>query len=117
MDSNKVNKYYDGSSDIRKFVTKVELGASLKGHADEKKSQYIANTLAGHAMDVYLRIADADKKDPKKLIGELLKEFERGQLDREEAMAELDKRKRVQGESAETYAYKIIELNQVSHVS
>ena len=38
MNSQKVNKYYDGTSDVRKFVTTVELEASLKNHADEKKS-------------------------------------------------------------------------------
>ena len=110
MDSKKYNKCYDGSSDVRKFITKVELEAALKGHADEKKAQYVASKLEGHAMDVYLRMSAEDKKDAEKVKGELLKEFERGQLDREEAIAELDKRRRLPDESAETYVYKILAI-------
>ena len=66
MESHKLHKVYDGSTDVRKFVERVELEASLKNHADEKKAQYIASKLVGHAMDVYLRISDADQKDPDK---------------------------------------------------
>ena len=103
-------KVYDGTHDVRKFVAKVELEASLKNHADEKKAQYIASKLVGHAMDVYLRMSTEDQKDPEKVKTELLKEYERGQLNREEAIAELDGRKRLPKESADTYAFKIIEL-------
>ena len=110
MNSEKAYKYYDGTSDVRKFITKVELEAALKGYTDEKVSQYIASKLVGHAMDVYLRLSTEDRKDPEKLKAELLKEFERGQLNREEAITELDSRKRLDGESAETYAFKIMEL-------
>ena len=56
MDSQKAYKYFDGTSDVRKFVTKTELEAALKNHADEKKAQYMASKLVGHAMDVYLRM-------------------------------------------------------------
>ena len=117
MNSQKVNKYYDGTSDVRKFVTTVELEASLKNHADEKKAQYIASKLIGHAMDVYLRMSDEDKKYPEKVTAELLKKFERGQLNREEAIAELDKRRRLPNESIDTYAFKIIELVKLSYPS
>ena len=117
MDSQKAYKYFDGTSDVRKFVTKTELEAALKNHADEKKAQYMASKLVGHAMDVYLRMSDEDKKDPEKLKAELLKEFERGQLNREEAIAELDSRKRLPNEAAETYAYKVIELIKLAYPS
>ena len=96
-------KVYDGTHDVRKFVAKVELEASLKNHADEKKAQYIASKLVGHAMDVYLRMSTEDQKDPEKVKTELLKEFERGQLNREEAIAELDGRKRLPKESADDF--------------
>ena len=116
MESQKY-KVYDGTSDVRKFVTRVELEASLKNHAGEKKAQYIASKLVGHAMDVYLRMAGDDQKDPEIVKGELLKEFERGQLNREEAITELDDRKRLAGESAETFAHKIIELVKLAYPS
>ena len=108
-------KVYDGTYDVRKFVAKVELEASLKNHADEKKAQYIASKLVGHAMDVYLRMSDEAKKDPEKVKTELLKEFERGQLNREEAITELDQRKRLPKESADTYAFKVIELVKLAY--
>ena len=108
-------KVYDGTYDVRKFVAKVELEASLKNHADEKKAQYIASKLVGHAMDVYLRMTEEDKKDPEKVKTELLKEFERGQLNREEAITELDQRKRLPKESADTYAFKVIELVKLAY--
>jgi hypothetical protein len=117
MDSHKLLKVYDGTTDVRKFVTRVELEASIKGHANEKKAQYIASKLVGHAMDVYLRMAADDQKDPDKVKGELMKEFERGQLNREEAISELDRRKRASGESAETFAYKVIELVKLAYPS
>ena len=115
MEANKAYKYFDGTSDVRKFVTKTELEAALKNHADEKKAQYMASKLVGHAMDVYLRMPEEEKKDPEKLKAELLKEFERGQLNREEAIAELDSRKRLPGEAAETFAYKVIELIKLAY--
>ena len=115
MDSQKSYKFYDGSSDVRKFVTKTDLEASLKNHEGEKKAQYIASKLVGPAMDVYLRLSDEKKKDPSELKAELLKEFERGQLNREEAISELDSRKRLVDESAETFAYKVIELVKLAY--
>ena len=117
MDTKNAYKHYDGTTDVRKFVTKVELEASLKNHDGEKKAQYMASKLVGHAMDVYMRMSDDDKKDPAKLKAELLKEFERGQLNREEAIAELDTRKRGEKESAENFAFKIIELVKLAYPS
>ena len=35
--------YFNGLWDIRNFVEKVELIASLKGHEDEKKAKFIAS--------------------------------------------------------------------------
>ena len=79
MESQKY-KVYDGTSDVRKFVTRVESEAALKNHDAEKKAQYIASKLVGHAMYVYLRMSGEDQKDPEKVKAELLKEFDQGQL-------------------------------------
>ena len=108
-------KIYDGASDVRKSVAKVELEAALKNHVDEKKAQYMASKLVGPAMDVYLRMSAEDQKDPEKVKAELLKEFERGQLNREEAITELDQRKRLPKESAENFAYKVLELVKLAY--
>lgn len=47
----------------------------------------------------------------------MLKEFERGQLNREETITELDGHKRLAGESAETFAHKIVELVKLAYPS
>ena len=60
-------------------------------------------------------MSDADQKDPEKVKAELLKEFERGQLNREEAITELDHRKRLADESAETFAHKVTELVKLAY--
>ena len=75
MEAKNSYKHYDGTTDVRKFITKVELEASLKNHEGEKKAQYMASMW---------RMPDDEKQDPAKVKGELLKEFERGQLNREE---------------------------------
>ncbi len=64
----------------------------------------LASRLEGRAFDVYLRLSETDKKDPSKINSELLKEFERGNEDRELAIHELNSRKRKHDESAKTYA-------------
>ena len=56
-----------------------------------------------------------DKKDVAKIKKELLAEFEKGQLNREEAIQELAKRSRAKGESAQTFAYKIVELVKLAY--
>ena len=38
MDSKRNKLSFDGNGDVRKFLTKVELEAALKGHENEKKS-------------------------------------------------------------------------------
>ena len=62
---------FDGTGEVNKFVTKVELQASLKGHADEKKAQFIASKLNGPALDIYMRLSADDKKDAAKIIADL----------------------------------------------
>ena len=104
------SKYFSGNTDFRKFITKVKLEAPLKKHEVEKKAQFVASRLIGPALDVYMRMNYEEKKDFNTLKDELLKEFERGNLNREEAISTLDRRKRLPGESAGTFAYEITEI-------
>ena len=68
MDKNTESKvYFNGTGDVQSFVEKVELLASLKGHADEVKATFIASRLTGTAFDVYRRMSALDKKDPEKI--------------------------------------------------
>ena len=116
-ESQKKLKYYEGDSDVKKFIVRVELEASLKGHTDEKKAQYVASRLIGPALEIYLRLSDDDKKSFDKIKEELFKEFLKGQLDREEAITVLENRKREPDESAPTFSYKIIELVKLAYPS
>ena len=57
-----------------------------------------------------MRLPEDDKKDAEKIKQELLDEFEKAQLNREEAIQELAKRTRQGDESVQTFAYNVIEL-------
>ena len=39
-------KYYDGTTDIEAFVTRVDLNAAIKEYTAEKKAQYLASLLS-----------------------------------------------------------------------
>ena len=79
MDSSKrVKITFDGSTDVTKFVTKIELEASLKEYADEMKANFLASRLVGPVFDVYLRLTTEQKKDFDDIKAELKNEFERG---------------------------------------
>ena len=68
---------FNGTGDVKVFLTKVELVASIKGYADETKAQFLASKLLPPAFDVYMRLPNDDRKDFDKIKGELLKEFEK----------------------------------------
>ena len=106
---------FNGTGDVRSFITKVELYSSLKSYTGEKCAQALASKLEGPAFDVYLRLTSEDRKDVNKITAELLKEFERGRRNREEALSELSKRKRETGESTQYFAYKILELVKLAY--
>ena len=108
---------FNGTGDVKVFLTKVDIVASIKGYTDEKKAQFLASKLLQPAFDVYMRLSDDDKKDFDKVKAELLKEFEKGQLNREEAIKLLSTRKRQAEESAQTFAYKLIELVKLAYSS
>ena len=113
----KRNKVYDGSTDVKTFLSKIEIEASLKEYDGEKSAKYLASKLIGPAFYVYQRLSDDHKKDFDKVKEELSKEFERGQLNREEALKELGDRICAPDESPETFAYKLIELVKLAYPS
>ena len=103
-------------TDVKCFITKVELEPALKEYTAAKQAQYSASRLNGPAFDVYMGLSADDKKDFSKITEELLKEFEREQLNRQEAIQELDIRTRTSSsESAHTFAYKLTELVKLSY--
>lgn len=108
-------KVFNGEGNVKEFIVKVELHSSLKWYTEEKCAQDLASRLDGPAFDVYMRLSTEDKKKVDKIKEELLKEFEKGQLNREEAMFELSNRSRKHGESAHTYAYKLLELVKLAY--
>ena len=113
----KKHKFYDGTANVKSFLEKVHLEASIKGYVDEKRAQFLASRLIGPAFDVYMRLPEDDKKDFDKIKDELSKEFERGQLDREEALSILGNRIQAPDESPHTFAYKLGELVKLAYPS
>ncbi len=108
-------KSFDRNGDVKVFIEKLSIHSSLKGYENEKAAQNLASRLEGRAFDVYMRLSDADKKEFSKIKAEVLKEFERGNQDREVAIHELSTRSRKQDESAQTFAYKIQELVKLAY--
>ena len=108
-------KSLDGTGDVKAFLEKVSIHSSLKGYEGEKASQNLASKLEGRAFDVYMRLSAAGRKRTDKIQSELLKEFEHGSLDREAAILDLSKRRRKPVESAQAFAYKIIELVKLTY--
>ena len=100
---------------MKAFITKVELLATVKGYTDEKLAAILASKLEGSALDLYMRLPDEDKESEPRIKEELLKEFERGNRDREEALAELLVRTRKANEPVQTYAFKVEELVKLAY--
>ena len=77
----------------------------------------MACRLEGRAFDIYLRLSEVDKSDPSIIQGELKREFQKGNQDRELAIHELSNRKIFRDESAQTFAYKIEQLAKPAYPS
>ena len=77
------NITFNGSGDVKAFVKKVELLASMKNYEGEKLAAAMATRLEGPALDLFLRLSEAEQKEPSRLKEELFKEFERGNRDRD----------------------------------
>ena len=110
-------RHFVGNGDVRVFLEKVSLHSALKGYDGEKTAQDLASKLEGRAFDIYMRLADTDKKDASKIKNELLKEFQVGSQDREVAIHELATRHRKPEESPQTFAFKIMELVRLAYPS
>ena len=106
---------FDGGTDVCNFLAKLELEASLKDYADEKKANFLASRLSGPAFEVYMRLTEDNKKALDEIKKELKKEFERGQLNQEEALNVLNNRKRGPKESPLTSIYKLEELVKLAY--
>ena len=115
MDS-KLRNFY-GNGDLKVFIEKTALHSALKGYEDEKTAQNLASRLEGRAFDVYMRLSATDKKDVDKVQTEFMNEFELSNQDREMAMYEWTTRRRKQGESPQTFIYKIMELVKLAYPS
>ena len=116
MEAQKKLKVYDGSTNVKEFITICELECAVKGYdADDKKANYLASKLTGPAFDVYMRLEDDDKKKFDTLTQELKREFEKGNLDREEAIQILSTRQQLPKESVQTYAHKLSELVKLAY--
>ena len=92
-------------------------GNDLKGYEGEKAAQNLASKLEGRAFDVYMTLSPTERKDINKIKSELLKEFEKGKQKREIAIFELNIRKRKPEKSAQTFAYKVLELVKLAYPS
>ena len=108
------NSTFDGSGDVKAFLTKIELATSIKGYTDDKLAAAIACRLDGAALDLYMRLPDEDKKIPTLLREELLKQF-RGNRDREKGLAHLSTRCRKNSEPLQTYAFNIEEVVKLAY--
>ena len=106
---------FDGTGDVKSFISKVELISALKGYTDEKLSKSLASNLEGDAFNVYLSMSTDDQKDVEKIKQELLSEYEVGAVDREQAVVELSSRSRLQNEPAKTYAFKLQQLVKLAY--
>ena len=115
MSNSSTNLTFDGTGDVKAFITKVQLVATIKGYDDEKLAAAIGSKLDGCALDLYMRLTDAEKKSPNRIKEELLKEYERGNRDREEALTQLMSRSRKATEPLLTYAFKIEELVKLAY--
>lgn len=110
MDDCKGTKSFSGKGDVNAFIKKMELLIALKGYEGEKAAQAMASKLEQPAFNVYLRMTDADQKDIEKLKTELKKQYEKGNINREEAQTLLSTRLKKADESIKDYAFELKRL-------
>ena len=101
---------FNGIVDVGKFVTKCDLHCTLKNYTEEKKAVFIAERLDGVAFDVYMALTDDEKKDSEVVKKALTDSFDRASRNREVAVKELQHKQRLPTESAEVFAYRILQL-------
>ena len=101
---------FDGKGDVKTFLEKVKLYAAIKEYSEEKHAQVLGSNLNSPAFEVYMRLSDEDKKKPDKIRDELLKEFDRGVVNREEAIHLLNTTSIRTSESCSAFSYRLKEL-------
>ena len=106
-------KSFDGHGDVKVFNEKVCIHSSLKGYEDEKAAQNLASCLDRRAFEIYMRLSDQETRDVSAIKAESVREFERGNQDREVAIIEVSNCTCKQDKSAQTFAFKIQELMKV----
>ena len=64
MEASKSHKslVFDGTHNVKEFITKCQLECSVKGYEDEKKANFLGCRLIGPAFDVYMRLSVNEKK-------------------------------------------------------
>ena len=105
------NVMFNGKGDVDAFIAKVELYNKLKKYEGEEAAALLASRLEGFKC---LRLSSDDKKEFTKLKDELLKQFQTGNRNREEALSLLGACQRNEGESAQDFAYRISRLVRIS---
>ena len=112
------NVMFNGKGDVDAFIAKVELCNKLKKYEGGEAAALLASRLEEPAaFNVCLRLSSDDKKDFTKLKDELLKQFQTGNRDREEALSLLGACQRNEGESAQDFAYRISRLVRLAYSS
>ena len=112
LSSSSQNVMFTGKGDVDAFIAKIEVLNKLKKYEGEEASR-----LEESAFNVYLRLWVEDKKDFTKIRDELLKGFQRGNRDREEALSLLSTCQRNEGESAQDIAFRISRLVHLAYSS
>ena len=82
---------------------------------DVKHTQLLASHLNPPAFDVYRGLSDAEKSRPAVITKELLKEFEKVEVNRDEALYKLNNHTLLYSESVDTFAYKILDLVKLAY--
>ena len=110
MEFAKETKCFNGKGDVNAFIKKIELLSSLKGYTGEKAAQALASKLEPPAFNVYMRMSEDDQKDVTKIKTELKNQYEKGNMDREEAQSLLSSRIKKCEESVQDYAFDLKRL-------
>ena len=115
--STKKNEVFDGQGDVVEFVSRVEIHGKMKGYTEEKLAYCLAEKLRDAAFNVFLRMEEEDKKDFEKVKAALYKEFKKEERNREEAVAQLSRRKRLANETIPTFTYHVTQLVKYAYPS
>ena len=106
---------FNGEGDVKVFIEKVGLYAAVKEYDEEKHAKLLGSYLQPPAFDVFARLSNEQKKNPEAIKTELLKEFDRAEINREEALKQLNSRGLLPTESFATFSYKLSEMVKLAY--